>query len=54
MVAISIINSLAMIFIMILPGYIFRKRSIISVNQIGAVNSIVVNLTWPCLVIDAM
>lgn len=44
MVAISIINSLAMIFIMILPGYIFRKRSIISVNQIGAVNSIVVNL----------
>lgn len=54
MVAISIINSLAMIFIMILPGYIFRKRSIISVTQIGAVNSIVVNLTWPCLVIDAM
>lgn len=43
-----------MIFIMIIPGLFFRKRNILTVQQNGAVNSIVVNLTWPCLVIDAM
>lgn len=49
-----ILSSLAMIFVMILPGIFFKKRSMITVEQNGAVNSIIVNLTWPCLVIDAM
>ena len=54
MVVLPILSSLAMIFIMIIPGIFFRKRNILTVEQNGAVNSIVVNLTWPCLVIDAM
>ena len=53
-VVLPILSSLAMIFIMIIPGIFFRKRNILTVEQNSAVNSIVVNLTWPCLVIDAM
>lgn len=43
-----------MIFLLIVPGLFFRKRRILTENQNEAVSSIVVNLTWPCLVIDAM
>ncbi len=49
-----ILNSLIMIFILIVPGLFFRKRNLLTENQNDAVSSIVVNLTWPCLVIDAM
>lgn len=49
-----ILNSLIMIFILIIPGIFFKKREILTENQNAAVSSIVVNLTWPCLVIDAM
>ena len=50
----EIVSSLIMIFILIIPGVFFRKKNIISVDQSEGVSSIVVNLTWPCLVIDAM
>ncbi len=50
----EILSSLAMIFILIIPGIFFKKRDIISVDQSDGISSIVVNLTWPCLVIDAM
>ena len=43
-----------MIFILIIPGVFFKKKNILTEDQNGAINSIVVNLTWPCLVIDAM
>lgn len=49
-----ILNSLIMIFILIVPGLFFRKRELLTENQNDAISSIVVNLTWPCLVIDAM
>lgn len=49
-----ILSSLIMIFILIIPGVFFRKRNLITENQNDAVSGIVVNLTWPCLVIDAM
>lgn len=54
MLVLPILSSLAMIFIMIIPGLFFRKRRVLAVRQNDAINSIVVNLTWPCLVIDAM
>lgn len=54
MVIQSILSSLLMIFLMVIPGVIFRKRRMITEEQGDAVNSIIVNLTWPCLVIDAM
>lgn len=54
MATMEIINSLCMIFIMILPGIIFRKKGLIDANQSKGISSVVVNLTWPCLVISAM
>ena len=50
----EILSSLIMIFILIVPGIFFRKKEIISVEQSDGISSFVVNLTWPCLVIDAM
>ena len=50
----EILSSLAMIFIMMVPGFIFRKKDILDEHQVDAVTSVTVNLTWPCLVIDAM
>lgn len=50
----EIVSSLIMIFILMIPGVLFRKKNILSVDQSEGVSSIVVNLTWPCLVIDAM
>ena len=49
-----ILNSLIMIFILIVPGLFVRKRELLTEHQNDAISSIVVNLTWPCLVIDAM
>jgi len=50
----EILNSLAMIFIMIIPGIILSKKDIISEDQSQGISAIVVNLTWPCLVINGM
>lgn len=50
----EILSALAMIFIMIVPGFVFRKKNIIDEHQSDAVTSLAMNLTWPCLVIDAM
>ena len=43
-----------MIFAMILPGIFFRKCTKMTVENSDGINSFVVNLAWPCLVIDAM
>ncbi|WP_027398175.1 AEC family transporter [Anaerovorax odorimutans] len=50
----EIINSLAMIFIMIIPGILLSKKDIINENQSKGISTIVVNITWPCLVISGM
>ena len=47
------LNSLAMIFLMIVPGIIMAKKKVLSQVQVEGINSLVANLTWPCLVIDA-
>lgn len=54
MLVTEILSALAMIFLMIVPGFIFSKKNIIDHHQSDAVTSLAVNLTWPCLVIDAM
>lgn len=54
MLILSILKSLVMIFIMILPGIFFRKFTPMTVENSDGVNSFLVNLAWPCLVIDAM
>ena len=50
----GILNSLAMIFIMIVPGFVLKKKKIINETQTKGISSLIVNVTWPCLVIDAM
>ncbi len=50
----EMITSLVMIFLLMIPGVIFKKKEIISVEQSDGISSIVVNVTWPCMVIDAM
>ena len=54
MVVTEILTAVFGIFILLLPGLIFRKKNIITPEQNGALNTVVVNLTWPCLVISAM
>lgn len=49
-----ILSSLLMVFILIIPGLIFGKKEIITADQNDALSSLVLNLTLPCLVIDAM
>lgn len=54
MLILSILKSLVMIFVMILPGIFFRKFTPMTVENSDGVNSFLVNLAWPCLVVDAM
>lgn len=48
------LTSLAMIFIMIIPGIILSRKNIISKDQTEGINTLVANVTWPCLVINGM
>lgn len=48
------LTSLVMIFIMIIPGLILSRRNVISTVQTEGINSVVANVTWPCLVIHGM
>ena len=50
----EILSSIIMIFLLIIPGIFFRKKNLISVEQSNGISTFVVNLTWPCMVIDAM
>lgn len=54
MVIQSIIGALITIFLLIIPGVIFQKKNVITKEQGNGINSVIMNLTWPCLVIDAM
>ena len=50
----EIVSSLLGIFILMVPGFVFRKCHLISEKQSDGLTSFVVNLTWPCLVISGM
>lgn len=50
----EILKSLVMIFVMIIPGIILKKKNIIDENQTRGISAVLVNVTWPCMVIDAM
>ena len=50
----EILSALIMIFILIIPGFFFGKKRIIDEHQSQGISALAVNLTWPCLVIDAM
>lgn len=50
----TILTSLIKIFIIIIPGAIFSRKGILNENQCEGISSIVLNLTWPCIVIDSL
>lgn len=50
----QILNSLVMIFIMIIPGIVLKKKNILDESKTKGISAVLVNVTWPCMVIDAM
>lgn len=47
-------QSLGMLLLLMIPGFIFKKKNILSESQSQALNNFVVYVTWPCMVINAM
>ncbi|MCR5482017.1 MAG: AEC family transporter [Clostridia bacterium] len=54
MAATQIILSLVKLFLMIIPGFILSKKGIIDEHQSKGISSIIINLTWPCLIIMSL
>ncbi len=50
----EIITPLVMLFIIIIPGFIFSRKNLINEVQSNGISTIIINLTWPALIIDAM
>jgi len=50
----EIIKALLGIFLLIIPGYIFRKARLFTEEQSRGLSALVVNITWPCLIISSM
>ncbi|MGI6766778.1 MAG: AEC family transporter [Lentihominibacter sp.] len=48
------LSSLAMIFLIIIPGIIVGKMGLITEEQTEGLSFVVVNITFPCLLIDAL
>lgn len=48
------LSSLAMIFLIIIPGIIVGKKGLITEEQTEGLSFVVVNITFPCLMIDAL
>lgn len=50
----QIISSLIKLFLMIIPGYILSKAGVIDEHQSKGISSLIVNLTWPCLIVVSL
>ncbi|HKM28935.1 MAG TPA: AEC family transporter [Anaerovoracaceae bacterium] len=50
----EILTALMKIFIIIIPGYILSKKKILNDDQAKGISSIVLNVTWPCLVVASL
>ena len=50
----EIILSLIKLFIMIIPGYVLAKTGVMNEEQSKGISTIIVNLTWPCLIIISL
>ena len=50
----QILFSLAKIFLMLIPGWIFCRKKLLDEHQAHGISSVVMNLTWPCLILDAL
>ena len=50
----QIILSLIKLFLMIIPGVILSKAHIIDEHQSKGISALIVNVTWPCLIISSL
>ena len=50
----QLVNSMAMLLLMILPGFIFKKLKMINEDQTKSVSNIIVNLIVPAIIINAL
>lgn len=50
----QIIISLIKLFLMIIPGFILSKACIIDEHQSKGISSVIINLTWPCLILMSL
>ena len=50
----QIIASLIKLFLMIIPGFVLSKARIIDEHQSKGISSIIINLTWPCLIVMSL
>lgn len=50
----QIILSLVKLFLMIIPGFILSKANVIDEHQSKGISSVIVNLTWPCLIVISL
>lgn len=50
----QIVLSLIKLFLMIIPGFILSKANVIDEHQSKGISSIIVNLTWPCLIVISL
>ena len=54
MATLQIILSLVKLFLMIIPGVILSRAHIIDEHQSKAVSALIVNVTWPCLIVISL
>lgn len=50
----GILIPLIKLFLILIPGYILSKKNILSEEQNKGISLIVVYVTWPCLILDAL
>ena len=50
----QIILSLIKLFLMIIPGFLLSKANVIDDHQSKAISSLIVNVTWPCLIVISL
>jgi len=54
METLEILVPLLKLFLIIIPGYILSRKNMISEEQSKGISLIVVNVTWPCLIVDSL
>ena len=50
----QIILALASVFIMLIPGFVFKKFRLVNDQQTGGIATILTGITYPCLIVNAM
>lgn len=54
MATMEIIKSLVKLFLMLIPGFLLSKAHIIDEHQSKGISAVIVNITWPCLIVISL